>query len=184
MTLLALALWGPLAWLATWTVYSWYCLYRNYQVARTLGVPIRIIPIDHLNKLWLLVDKHVVSLVRRLPGRLGNNSFTRYNYRGWHEDDGLRSHDEMGDAWVLVTPCRNWLYLADPEALMNMYRRGKDFPRWVEITSKSIPQSNIFSRFSSPFLQVVSDISLLTRRSLLKFTQGCWTCLEAQILQR
>ncbi|KAL2151438.1 hypothetical protein VTH82DRAFT_6536 [Thermothelomyces myriococcoides] len=134
MTLLALALWGPLAWLATWTVYSWYCLYRNYQVARTLGVPIRIIPIDHLNKLWLLVDKHVVSLVRRLPGRLGNNSFTRYNYRGWHEDDGLRSHDEMGDAWVLVTPCRNWLYLADPEALMNMYRRGKDFPRWVEIT--------------------------------------------------
>ncbi|KAL2176534.1 cytochrome P450 [Thermothelomyces heterothallicus CBS 202.75] len=134
MALLALTLWAALAWLAAWTAYSWYCLYCNYQEARTLGVPIRVIPIDHLNKLWLLVDKQVVSLVRRLPGPLGNNSFTRFNYRGWHEDDGLRAHDEMGDAWVLVTPCRNWLYLADPDALMSMYRRGKDFPRWVEIT--------------------------------------------------
>ncbi|KAK4038604.1 cytochrome P450-like protein [Parachaetomium inaequale] len=134
MALFLLALWAPLAWVAAWTVYSWYCLYRNYREARTLGVPIRIIPIDHLNKLWLLVDKQVVSLVRKLPGPLGNNNFTRFNYRGWHEDDGLRAHDEMGEAFVLVTPSRNWFYLADPEALFNMYRRGKDFPRWVEIT--------------------------------------------------
>ncbi|KAK4157556.1 cytochrome P450 [Chaetomidium leptoderma] len=134
MALLLLALWVVLTWVAAWTLYSGYCLYCNYLEARKLGVPIRIIPIDHLNKLWLLVDRQVVSLVRRLPGPLGNNSFTRFNYRGWHEDDGLRAHNEMGEAFVLVTPSRNWFYLADPEALMNMYRRGKDFPRWVEIT--------------------------------------------------
>ncbi|KAK4142934.1 cytochrome P450-like protein [Dichotomopilus funicola] len=134
MASLLLALAAFLLWATAWTVYSAYTLYCNYLEARTLGVPIRIIPIDHLNKLWLLVDKQVVALVRRLPGVLGNNNFTRFNYRGWHEDDGLRAHDEMGEAFVLCTPSRNWLYLADPDALINMYRRGKDFPRWVEIT--------------------------------------------------
>ncbi|KAK3291995.1 cytochrome P450-like protein [Chaetomium fimeti] len=134
MALLMLAFWVVLLWGTGWTAYSGYCLYCNYLEARTLGVPIRMIPIDHLNKLWLLVDKQVVSLVRRLPGPLGKNNFTRFNYRGWHEDDGLRAHDEMGDAFVLVTPARNWFYLADPDALIDMYRRGKDFPRWVEIT--------------------------------------------------
>ncbi|KAL2016804.1 hypothetical protein VTK56DRAFT_2973 [Thermocarpiscus australiensis] len=134
MAALTLALLVTFAWGTAWTAYSWYCLYRNYLEARKLGVPIRIIPIDHLNKLWLLVDKQVVSLARRLPGALGNNSFTRFNYRGWHEHDGLRAHDEMGAAFVIVTPARLWFYLADPEALMSMYRRGKDFPRWVEIT--------------------------------------------------
>lgn len=135
MASLLLVLAAFLLWATAWTVYSGYTLYCNYLEARTLGVPIRIIPIDHLNKLWLLVDKQVVKLVRRLPGVLGKNNFTRFNYRGWHEDDGLRAHDEMGEAFVLVTPSRNWLYLADPDALINMYRRGKDFPRWVEITS-------------------------------------------------
>ncbi|KAL2163565.1 hypothetical protein VTH06DRAFT_5623 [Thermothelomyces fergusii] len=67
--------------------------------ARTLGVPIRVILIDHINKLWLLVDKQAVAMGRELPRRLGNNTFTRYDYRGWHGDDGLLSRDEMGVAW-------------------------------------------------------------------------------------
>ncbi|KAL7628398.1 hypothetical protein AAE478_002600 [Parahypoxylon ruwenzoriense] len=119
---------------ALWVAYSGLCLYLNYLEARKIGLPIRIIPIDHLNKPWLLVDRQITSLVRRLPGALGKNNFTRFNYRGWHEHDGLRSHDEMGEAFVLVTPSHNWLHLADPDSLMNMYRRGKDFPRWTEIT--------------------------------------------------
>ncbi|KAH8772005.1 putative cytochrome P450 [Diaporthe sp. PMI_573] len=119
---------------ATWTAYNVYCLYCNYQEARKIGIPIRIIPIDHLNRLWLLLDKKIVGLVKTLPGILGNNNFTRFNYRGWHEKDGTAAHDEMGEAFVLVTPSHNWIHLADPEAIMDLYRRGKDFPRWVEIT--------------------------------------------------
>lgn len=138
MNLLLLLFLSPFLLSVGWVALSAWCLYRNYQEAKKIGVPIRIIPIDHLNKLWLLVDKQVVSLCRRLPGFLGNNSFTRFNYRGWHEHDGTLAHDEMGEAFLLVSPSRNWLYLADPDALMNMYRRGTDFPRWVEITSKWI----------------------------------------------
>lgn len=135
----------------SWTAYCGYCLYVNYLEARKIGIPIRMIPIDHLNKAWLLVDRQVISLVKQLPGKLGNNNFTRFNYRGWHEDDGTRHHDEMGDAFILVTPSHNWVYVADPDALKCIYRRGSDFPRWTEITSKSCPFIVKISLYNYPF---------------------------------
>lgn len=106
-------------------------LFKNYRAARTIGVPIRIIPISPLNPFWVLVDRRVLSFSRRLP--FGDNSFTRYNWRGWEVEDRYRSHTEMGDIWVLVTPFKNWVYINDPEALMSVYRRGSDFPRPVFI---------------------------------------------------
>jgi hypothetical protein len=35
----------------------------------------------------------------------------------------------MGDIWVLVTPFKNWVYVNDPDALMDIFRRGSAFPR-------------------------------------------------------
>lgn len=106
-------------------------LLRNYWAARSIGVPIRIIPISPLNPFWVLLDRKVLSLIRRLP--FGDNSFTRYNWRGWEVEDRYRSHYEMGDIWVLVTPFKNWVYVNDPQALMSLFRRGTDFPRPVFI---------------------------------------------------
>ncbi|KAI1451699.1 cytochrome P450 [Annulohypoxylon moriforme] len=106
-------------------------LLQNYRAARTMGVPIRIILISPLNPFWALVDRKVLSLIRRLP--FGDNSFTRYNWRGWEVKDRYRSHSEMGDIWVLVTPFKNWVYVNDPQALMSLFRRGTDFPRPVFI---------------------------------------------------
>lgn len=120
----------------SWVLHSTLCLYRNYLKAQLIGIPVRIILVDHVNILWLLVDKQVTGLVRKLPGVLGRNNFTRFNYRGWHEHDGLLAHEEMGQVFALVSPSHIWVYVADPVALMDLYRRGTDFPRWVEITSK------------------------------------------------
>ncbi|OTA93916.1 hypothetical protein M434DRAFT_395158 [Hypoxylon sp. CO27-5] len=106
-------------------------LLRNYWAARSMGVPIRIIPISPLNPFWVLLDRKVLSVIRRLP--FGDNSFTRYNWRGWEVEDRYRSHSEMGDIWVLVTPFKNWVYINDPQALMSIFRRGTDFPRPVFI---------------------------------------------------
>ncbi|KAI0545638.1 cytochrome P450 [Xylaria curta] len=104
-------------------------LLRNYLAARTIGVPIRFIPISPLNAFWTLVDRGILCFLRRLP--FGDNSFTRYNWRGWEVEDRYRSHQEMGDMWVLVTPLKNWVYINDPEALMSIFKRGSDFPRPV-----------------------------------------------------
>jgi len=107
------------------------CIIRNYRAARTLGVPIRIIPFSPINNFWALIDRRTTAFCRRsLPFFFGgNNSFTRYNWRGWEVEDRYRSHAEMGDIWILVTPFKNWLYINDPEALMAVYRRGADFVR-------------------------------------------------------
>ncbi|KAI1502090.1 cytochrome P450 [Biscogniauxia marginata] len=93
-------------------------LLQNYWAARTIGVPIRIIPISPLNPLWVLLDRKVLAFFRRLP--FGDNSFTRY-----------RSHHEMGDIWVLVTPLKNWVYINNLNTLVSIFRRGTDFPRPV-----------------------------------------------------
>jgi hypothetical protein len=122
---------APLLALATLVAQTLSGLLRNYAAARTIGVPIRFIPISPLNPFWALVDRKVLSVLNRLP-LVGNNSFTRYNWRGWEVKDRYRSHHELtSDIWVLVTPFKNWIYINDPEALTSVFRRGTDFPRPV-----------------------------------------------------
>jgi hypothetical protein len=117
-------------------LHSGFCLFLNYRIARSIGVPIRIILFDHVNPFWLVCDRAVVSFVRCLPFGLGNNSFTRYNYRGWELPDRYFSHHELGDAYILVSPGNIWLYIADPDAVTDILRRGKDFPRDVSVTGR------------------------------------------------
>ncbi|KAI0402659.1 hypothetical protein F4802DRAFT_617385 [Xylaria palmicola] len=80
----------------------------------------------------MIIDRRIIQYVRRLP-LLGDRSFTRYNWRGWEVDDRCRSHLEMGDVYMQVTPGKNWLYLCDPETLLDVFRRRSDFPRPLEI---------------------------------------------------
>ncbi|KAI0475198.1 cytochrome P450 [Xylariaceae sp. FL0804] len=129
MTWLKVVFAVPLLLAAAWAVDTGIRLARNYAAARTVGVPIRCIPISPLNPFWVLLDRKVLAALRRLP--FGDNSFTRYNWRGWEIQDRYRSHHEMGDVWILVTPFKNWVYINDPEALMSVFRRGADFPRPV-----------------------------------------------------
>ncbi|KAH7304458.1 cytochrome P450 [Stachybotrys elegans] len=108
-------------------------LLKNYAAARSMGVPIRIVPISPLNPFWALVDRRVLGFIRRrMP--FSNNSFTKYNWRGWEVADRYESHQEMGDIWVLVTPFKNWVYVNDPNALLSLFKRGTEFPRPVFIT--------------------------------------------------
>lgn len=116
-------------------LHSSLSLLRNYIRALKIGVPVRIILFDHVNPLWLVVDRRVISLIKRLPFGLGNNSFTRYNFRGWEVPDRYYSHHELGDAYILVSSLNTWLYVADPDAVIDIWRRGKEFPRDVSVTA-------------------------------------------------
>ncbi|KAI0017068.1 cytochrome P450 [Xylariomycetidae sp. FL0641] len=117
---------------AAWTLYSWLCLFRNYLSARKVGVPLRILPISHGNPFWMIVDRKVISRLRNIPF-IGDSSFVRYNWRGWEIEDKCRSHLEMGSAYMHVTPGRNWLYLCEPDSLLEVFRRRNDFPRPLEL---------------------------------------------------
>lgn len=163
MTLPPALLW-PLAGLAIWTVYCSVCLFKNYQAARKIGVPIRVIPIDHTNVLWTLLDRKVLDWIEKLPGVLGNNSFTRYNFRTWEMKDRYRSHHEMGDAFVMVTPGRNWFYIANHDLIMEIFRRRADFPQCTELTEVL----NVFGRN----LGTVKFALIHTRRVPFQYLSG------------
>ncbi|KAL1859066.1 hypothetical protein Daus18300_009706 [Diaporthe australafricana] len=122
---------GPL--LAAASFLGWArSMLRNYTAARSIGFPIRVIPFSPFNPFWSLVDRKVVSLLRRLP-YVGQSTITRYNWRGWDLEDRWQCHYEMGDAFVLVTAQDNMLQLNDPDATTNVFKRATDFPRpvWV-----------------------------------------------------
>jgi hypothetical protein len=118
-----------------YTIYSTVCLLRNYPTARKLGVPVRIIPVDHINPPWTLVNQQVVALLRKLPFGLGDNNITKYSYLGFEIPLRWKSHQEMGDAFVLCSPARNWLYLGNPDVITTMLKRNNDFPHDSELTS-------------------------------------------------
>ncbi|KAI1117004.1 cytochrome P450 [Nemania sp. NC0429] len=135
MALLSVILGGALVFILGVLLHSAYGLSHNYLVARRIGVPIRIILFDHVNPLWLVSDRFILSFVRRLPSWLGNNSFTRYNYRGWEVPDRYHSHHEMGDVYIQVSSRNIWLYIANHDAVVDIWRRGKEFPRDVSVTA-------------------------------------------------
>ncbi|KAH8773775.1 hypothetical protein F5883DRAFT_641755 [Diaporthe sp. PMI_573] len=91
-------------------LHSGLCLALNYFEALKVGMPLRVIPINHNNPIWMLLDRRILAFIRRLPFGLGDNSFTRYNFCGWKLQDRYRSHHEIGDVWMHVTPVRNWLH--------------------------------------------------------------------------
>ncbi|KJK76620.1 hypothetical protein H634G_08208 [Metarhizium anisopliae BRIP 53293] len=131
MNSIPIVLWACLFLLGAVAVPSCYSLFRNYLVARKIGLRFHVIPISHLNHFWMLIDKKVLGYVKLI---FGESAFTRYNWMGWELHDRYYSHHELGDAFMLVTPGRNWLYVGHPEIVMEIVRRRDDFPRCVELT--------------------------------------------------
>lgn len=121
--------------LVGWVLYSAYCLALNYQIARKVGVPLVVIPISPENVLWIIAGNYLIPLFKRLP--FGNGTFTRFNRHGWQTSDNGKAHLELGDAFITVTPGKNWLYVCNAEALTDIFRRGSDFPRTLEIIGKT-----------------------------------------------
>ncbi|KAK8058266.1 hypothetical protein PG994_008714 [Apiospora phragmitis] len=94
--------------------------------AAPVATPVHGIPF------WMIVDRKVVTFLRKLP-LFGNGNFTRYNWRGWEIREKCQSHLEMGPVWMHVTPGRNWLYVCEPDTLVDIFRRRTDFPRPLEL---------------------------------------------------
>lgn len=117
------------------TLYSTLCLLRNYLAARRLGIPIRIIPIDHLNPAWALASQRIVVLLRRLPAGLGDNNITRFNYMGFEIPLRAKAHKELGDVFALVSPDRIWVYVGEPSLVSTVFKRHSDFPHDSDLTA-------------------------------------------------
>lgn len=124
MYLLALLL-PPIA----WVLYNAYCLFSNYVKASKLGVPIVACAVSPGNPLWIAFQTALGSILCYLP--FDAISLTRYCRLGWEFHDRYRTHLRLGDAFMLVTPARNWLYLANAQTVSDIFSRSRDFKRPV-----------------------------------------------------
>ena len=124
----------PVALFLSLALYLLYGLSVNYTAARKTGLPLIVLPFDCGNPLWLIIDRKVAQLVRRIP--FGPGTFTRFNWRGWEIWDRYRAHQQLGDAIFFVTPGKNYLQLCDAEAVSEIFQRRGDFPRPPESTGK------------------------------------------------
>ena len=79
MLIMALSLFvvWALALLLGFISYFLYGLQVNYSAARKTGLTIIVLPFDCGNPLWMIMDRKVVHLFRRIPYCSG--SFTRFN---------------------------------------------------------------------------------------------------------
>ena len=156
-----------------------YAISANYAKAAKLGLPIVIAPITPDNPLWIAIQTSFGAVLRYFP--FAATSFTRHCRLGWEFHDRYKTHVRLGDAWILVTPVRNWLYVADTEAITDIFNRGRDFTRpiWMQ---------GAFDVFANVTLLPLTSIRSFKRIwSKYSFSKSC-TCVcdsmrETHILQ-
>ena len=115
----------PLAWLIT----AIYGLVNNHRQALKLNVPIVYAPISSDTPIWIALQNAFPFIFKIVP--FDKISCLRYCRLGWEFHDRSKTHERLGDAWVLVTPSKNWLYVAEAGAAYDIFSRGRDFGRAV-----------------------------------------------------
>lgn len=115
----------PLVWLC----FTAYRLFRNHQRALELNVPIVYAPISSDTPIWIAFQTAFPVIFKLIP--FSAIPFLRYCRIGWEFHDRSKTHERLGDAWVLVTPDKNWLYVAQADAAYEIFSRHRDFERAV-----------------------------------------------------
>ena len=106
---------------------------RNLRRAHALGIPVISVPVSPMNILWIVVEPVVFRILDSLPFSIGSFKYAR---RGWHFADKARTHEQLGDVFVLTTPRETFLHVCHPDAINEIFDRRQDFIRPVELYSK------------------------------------------------
>ncbi|KAH0848926.1 hypothetical protein AYO21_08742 [Fonsecaea monophora] len=116
---------------AFWSLVLAYLLWTlirftdNYLEARKIGLPILVSPVNPASPLWLLTKERLIPLVTSLPWGLGEWA-TRAEV-GWTFYQRYSVHAKYGEAFTIVSPGTNEIYIADPSAVEDLLRRRNDF---------------------------------------------------------
>lgn len=125
--------------------YRGYAMYRNYLKVRHLGLPMIIMPVWMLDIWWLLVRKRLLWL-EHLPFGLGR--WVKYSYHGWILKDKTETHQALGDAFIVVTPATNVIWVADASANSEIISKYKTWRKHeglysiFDIYGKNLVSSN------------------------------------------
>ncbi|KAF4547469.1 Cytochrome P450-like protein 53 [Elsinoe fawcettii] len=122
------------------------CLQKNLSDARQSGLPYVITPIYFLNRTWLIQSRLWLPLLRKLPTPIGGLWVDMLDNE-WIWKFKRRPFDVLGcNAFIVVAPGKNSLFVADPDAISQITTRRNDFPKPVNIyTSVDIYGKNVVS---------------------------------------
>jgi hypothetical protein len=123
---------------ALYVGWSLLCMEIVYRRHSAIGVPLLRLPIDPLNIPYQVFEPHFFRFIDALPAKLVPN-FVQYMRRGWFFSDKSTSHQRYGPIFGFATPRRLHLYVADSDAVHDMFTRRLDFQRPSENYSKSFP---------------------------------------------
>ncbi|KAL2441687.1 hypothetical protein ABEF95_016096 [Exophiala dermatitidis] len=114
----------PILWISTCRTYG---LVVNYLEARKFGIPIKIVPFNRQDDIWLHIWRYFYPLFRHLPFNLG--SWMDYSYHGWNVHIRFKEHEDLGDCFVLVTPNKNEIVLTDSTAGIELESKYKTWQK-------------------------------------------------------
>lgn len=120
--------------IAGWCIYNAYCVLLNYRKASQLNIPIVVILISPDNPLWIALETGFSSFFKHIP--FDAFSLSRYSRLGWEFHDRYKTHERLGDAWILVTPAKNWFHTSQADAAHEILTRSRDFGRPVWMMSR------------------------------------------------
>lgn len=114
-----------------WSLYNTISWIKNYNHVCHLDIPKILNPISPSNVIWIITQSIFLPILTRLPFGLGK--WTYYSRCGWEYEDKYRTHAELGDIWMQITPANNWIYVADPEAVIEILAQRQDFQRPLQL---------------------------------------------------
>ena len=111
-----------------WALWTCISLLNNYIRARQIGLPIIISPISALNPVCILATKAFPSLPKHLSSLpFGLGTCFRVSYIGWMFPDKCAMHERLGDAFTVVNPSFNEVFIADADAAHTILAKRKEF---------------------------------------------------------
>lgn len=118
-------------------LWNWIKLELNMRKARALDMHLIKIPFDVNNYIWVTSQPLLWGLLSRLPIKWESYpDFVRFSHRNWHFLEKSRPAARFGSIWATVSPSGIHLYVADADAIENIFSRWNDFVRPVEMYSE------------------------------------------------
>ena len=108
-------------------IWSALSLRANRAKAEGTGLPLLVRWVSPTNPLWMMFGSSIVLKCRSLG--IGTRNFHRFYHFGWEANDRHIIHQELGPAFMLVSPGGNFLCVGDASIFSEIIHRRTDFRR-------------------------------------------------------
>ncbi|KXJ86031.1 cytochrome P450, partial [Microdochium bolleyi] len=101
-------------------------LVRNYNAAKSMGLPLVVVPYDPDGFIFGVFSEPLKPLLRRILPASARRAFDLTLW-GWEFHDKSAIHEQLGPAFVIVTTSLNRFVTADPATANAILARRRDF---------------------------------------------------------